>query len=104
MTHRQFAIWQLWLNEQWNRPDLTDMYLMQVACEVRRVLSQKPNDIKLEHFRLKFETGKPKASNGQAVTGGLTKEQKENLVKQMWMARLGGPGKIRGLPANPADA
>jgi len=31
---------------------------MQVACEVRRVLSSKPNRIKLSHFVLKFGAGR----------------------------------------------
>lgn len=28
---------------------------MQIAAEVRRVLSRKPRSIKLEHFKLKFK-------------------------------------------------
>lgn len=31
MTHRQFLVWRLWLREEWNRPNRTDHYIMQIA-------------------------------------------------------------------------
>lgn len=36
-------------------PSRSDYYAMQIAMEVRRVLSKHPNQIKLSHFKLKFE-------------------------------------------------
>lgn len=33
-------------------PNRSDYYLMQIAMEVRRVLSRNPNRIKLKHFKL----------------------------------------------------
>lgn len=54
MTHRQFMAWMEWLAEQWNVPSRSDAYQMQVACEVRRVLSRSPRSIQPKHFLLKF--------------------------------------------------
>lgn len=53
-TNRQYLSWMVYLDDLWNLPDLTCHYLMQIACEVRRVLSKDPNKIKDEHFKLKF--------------------------------------------------
>lgn len=44
----------LYLEEEYNRPSRTDYYLMQIAVEVRRVLSKKPALIKLKHFLIRF--------------------------------------------------
>jgi len=78
LTHRQYLAWQAWLNEQWNHPSLSDHYLMQIAAEVRRVLSRKPNEIKLEHFNLKFGRPEPVDQTSQA-----------ELAKAAWATRLG---------------
>ena len=56
MTYRQYITWLLWEEEEWNQPSRSDHYLMQIACEVRRVLSGKPNLIQPHIFRLKFRT------------------------------------------------
>lgn len=53
-TNRQFKSWMYYLDSLWNSPDLVCHYLMQIACEVRRVLSKNPNAVKDEHFKLKF--------------------------------------------------
>jgi hypothetical protein len=73
MTHRQFLAWQEWLLEDWNRPDKTDHYLMEVACEVRRVLSGNPRNIRLDHFRLKFGESKPAMTREQAAAASRSK-------------------------------
>lgn len=55
-THREYRTRLAWLDEQWNQPSRNDQYLMQIAMEVRRVLSKKPNAIELDHFKLEFGT------------------------------------------------
>lgn len=55
MTHREFQTRWAWLQEQWNNPSRTDYYLIQIAREVRAVLSKNPNQIKFEHLRIKFK-------------------------------------------------
>lgn len=73
------------------------MYLMQVACEVRRVLAKNPGDIKISDFRLQF------GKNDERV------EEKEDLDRAnanahvKWIGAFAGT-KIRGLNApHPVD-
>ena len=76
MSHREYLTRMAWLEENLNDPERSDFYLMQIAQEVRRVLSKKPNKIKLKDFRIKFT---PKVEN---VTSAMQKS------KQVWMAAL----------------
>ena len=55
MTHRQFAAWQMWLEEELNHPTKTEQYIMQNGLEVRRVLSRNPSAHKLGHMKLTFK-------------------------------------------------
>lgn len=82
MTHREFLTWQAWIDRQWNRPDRTDFYLMQVACEVRRVLSRKPAGIKIDDFRLPF------GEEGQRELKRQDAEEIAKQAKQGWAAYL----------------
>ena len=54
MSHRDVNMHIAWLNEQYHIPSRTDYYLMQIAQEVRRVLSKRKRSVKLKHFLLKF--------------------------------------------------
>lgn len=66
MTHRQYRTWQAWLDEQWGRPSRSDVYAMQTACEVRRVLSDDPNKHQIKDMVLQFDRG---AAGKQAQDG-----------------------------------
>ncbi|MHC4687246.1 MAG: hypothetical protein ACYTEW_23490, partial [Planctomycetota bacterium] len=63
------------MDEQWNRPSRSDQYLMQIAQEVRRVLSKDPEAIKLDHFKIRFELVEkkptPKLTRSQVSKRGL---------------------------------
>ncbi len=83
ITHRQFLTWQAWDAMEWNRPSRTDHYLMGVECEVRRVLSKKPNDIQPEHFKMKFNSGAQKPVRSEAY-----KQQISDVSKQIWLSRM----------------
>jgi len=48
MTHRQFEAWQEWLAMQWNLPDRSDHYMMQVAA------MQSSEQRTIDDFRIKF--------------------------------------------------
>lgn len=89
-THREYRTRSAWLDEQWNQPSRSDQYLMQIAMEVRRVLSKKPNVIQLDHFKLKFQSTEAKPTPKLSVAEltkqsiarwcgfvGLKKERKE---------------------------
>lgn len=50
----EFNEWIEYLNLQENEHDKHDFYLAQLACEVRRSYVDKPADVKLETFLIKF--------------------------------------------------
>lgn len=54
-TYREYQMWMAYFEEEWKEPTLSDYYLMQIAQEVRRVLSKNPNNVKLEDFQIKFQ-------------------------------------------------
>lgn len=80
-TLREYRIWMAYLDEQWNQPNRTDHYLMQIARDVKRVLSRHPGKIQLDDSKLTFEqkADKPKQ----------TKEQAAAVSKAAWMGRVG---------------
>ena len=51
---------------------------MQIAAEVRRVLSKNPGSIKIEHFRLKF-------GEKSAPTPKMTVEEAAAISKARWL-------------------
>lgn len=83
-THREYLLWMAWLAKQHDTPDRSDYYLMQIAAEIRRVLSKQPNKIKLEHFKLST-AGKP-----APVQQRETVEQS----KARWAGLVGYKGKL----------
>jgi ribosomal protein S19E (S16A) len=79
-TERELKTWLAWLDMQWNTPERSDWYLMQVACEVKRVLMKNPQSVGVQDFRLKFkDTGARPASTRQAALAS----------KMKWMGALG---------------
>jgi len=53
-THREYLLWMSYLYEELNTTSKNDLYLMQIAQEVRRVLSKKPSKIVLDDFQIRF--------------------------------------------------
>ncbi len=74
-----------WLEEEeWEHPNSTQYYLMQIAQEVRRVLTKKPGQVKLEHFKMEFSRAvQPPAKSKPA------KEKLARYVKSKWKAAVG---------------
>jgi hypothetical protein len=88
-THRQHLTWLAWLEMEWDRPGRSDHYLMSIACEVRRVLSKKPDRVKLDHFWLKFAAA---ADGGTSASLPASREQAAQASKARWgmmLAKLG---------------
>ena len=54
VTNREYLTWQAWFSDEMNRPSRSDYYLMQIACEVARVLAKDPRKIQQKHFLLEF--------------------------------------------------
>lgn len=81
LTHREFLMWDKWLEERWNNPDLSCHYLAQIALEVRRVLHQKPASVSLNDMLLKFTKPKPVVP--------LTPDEATKIHRAGWMSWLG---------------
>lgn len=95
LTHRQFLAWQEWLNLQWNEPDRTDHYLMQVSYDIRRVNAKNPSRVKYKDTRITFKdtraTAQEQKTNdtGEPVNEqGLTKEQVSAISKARWFGMM----------------
>jgi len=74
---------------EWNAPSRSDYYLMQIACEVRRVLRKNPESIKLDSFKIPFEF---ETSENPETAEGYTKEEIRQMqmdaIKSRWMRRV----------------
>lgn len=88
MTHRQFAVWQVWLSMEMNQPSRADHYAMQTAFYVARSSAKNPNGVSFNRFKLKFND-----SSGENETK-VSPEEMNARVVAMSLARL-GKGKIR---------
>lgn len=55
LTHRQFLTWEAWLRNEWNRPNRTDHYLMQLTAVVSNLVSQQQSDLSKYKIKWKFE-------------------------------------------------
>lgn len=93
MTHRQYAAWQEWLSAQWNVPNRSDHYAMQVAAEVARTpgrFTRSPPKIKLDQFRIPFVDEKPKpfVKRPGGPPGPLTKEEVAKFKVSMRKAQI----------------
>ncbi len=91
-TNRQYNVWMEWLRQQWNNPSRSDNYLMQIAVEVKRVLSKTPNKIKHDQFEIPFTFKKRKAVS-KLVAKEQTVEQATQRSKSRWFGWLGMKGK-----------
>lgn len=59
-SHREFLLRKEWVDSQWDRPDRTDYYLMQIAAQVYHVL--RKGAIDLNKFKIRFKSGAVKHS------------------------------------------
>ncbi len=83
-TSTEFVAWMIYFNDEVNHPTRQDHYLAQIAFEVHRANSSKPNSVTLKDFLLK--PGKP------TTTKPLTEEEKELRMQQskaFWMQATG---------------
>lgn len=76
--------WCQFFREEDNTPTTDQLYLAQIACEVRRVLAKDPNKITIKDFIFKFAPDKDEP---------LTEAQKQEHMqasKNAWAAMLAG--------------
>jgi|TARA_R110000824_G_scaffold89320_1_gene219036 hypothetical protein len=76
VSHREYKIWMRHFKEELNQPSRSDHYLMQIAQEVKRVLSKRPTKIKMKDFFLTFGNPEKKKT--------LTLEEKTKESKSFW--------------------
>ena len=82
-TWTEYLVWQTYLNQEFEKPSLTDHYLMQIACVLVNIFSGKGSKrLKMDDFKLKFR--KPKKA-----TGKLSLEQRVAQSKAAWFAVTG---------------
>lgn len=80
-THREYRTWTAWLEKQWSEPSRSDHYLMQIAREIRYVLSKKKMPGTFTMFKIPFGwTKKVKPP---------TEKQKVSQAKSRWLGLLG---------------
>lgn len=89
-THREFKLWNAWLDERWYQPTRSDYLLMRIAQRVQQVLAKNPNAIKLEHQEVFSRPKKPKRLSAKAKEAIVTSS------KSVWFAVTGLKGKERG--------
>lgn len=70
-----------WFNQQYDEPSRSDYYLMQIAQEVRRVLSKNPSRVRLLDFKLPF---------GKTSTDKKVKEDISKKAISRWIGYFGG--------------
>ena len=76
---RQFVTLLDWREEHHNVPEPLHYYLMQIACEARRVLAKKPGKIKMEHFQLQFGRSRKKGQEN------LSREEVAKRSMKRWL-------------------
>ena len=90
ISYREYLIWRHWLNKQWSVPSRTDYYLMQIAREIKRVLSANPDNISTLDFKIAFsdedEDQKPPPQDPKITA---------MHAKKLWMSRVGGNVTVR---------
>lgn len=85
-TRRQFLVWSLWVNQQWDTPTRSDWYLMQLSADVLRAAGAKK--VTTNDRRIKFSTGIEKPKKPPHPSFILTKERIQEMHKQRTVASL----------------
>lgn len=80
-TSSEFSEWLDYLDQDVNEFHREDYYLAQIAAEIRRMFSKKPNRIKVDDFLMRFAADK----------GGADTESAERVKasKSWWLGALG---------------
>jgi hypothetical protein len=92
LTLQQARLTLRWLDDEWNHPDRTDHYLMQIACAVVRSAVKDPKTISLDDFKLQMrrtKTVSPTAIKDPDMPGPLTKEQIRHILAVEAKQRMG---------------
>ncbi len=88
-TYRQKQAWLRWLRAQWNKPDRTDHYLMQIAQELRKSRTRPEHlaKVTLETLKIIFRL-KPKPIDLTPQEIEEKKKQATIFAKARWLGQL----------------
>ena len=81
ISHREYKLWLQLFEAEWNEPNRSDHYLMQIAQEVRRGNFKKAS-AKLSSYKIPFT--KPTATHQSE------REAYAKRAKALWMSRANG--------------
>lgn len=91
MTHRQFAAWQQWLEDQWNRPDRHDYYSMQAAQTNLRGKGMKAPPLEKMRIPFQFKNARPDAAKTPVGQTDQERRAAETRAAQArWLGWVGG--------------
>lgn len=96
-TNREFQLWELWYEQQWNKPSRTDNYLMALTEEVRRfryMFLKNPPPINDSDFKLTFT----RQTVEQKVQ--LSLQEKAARSKAIWIGAVTGAKRKPQEPTN----
>ena len=85
-TSTQFVMWIEYLNQEWNVPTKLDLYLAQIATEIRRTILKDPRKPKVKDFILKFTDSNKKEQTSVSKVDAKTKMERS---KAFWLGALG---------------
>jgi hypothetical protein len=93
-THRQYNAWQEYLDQEWNEPNRTDHYLMQVAELVLRPYLEKGVRVKLDDFKIPFRLrrGATPVNRDEVIQ---SKKRLAEISEHTWIGAVAGGGPIR---------
>lgn len=86
VSYSEYLIWIAYFELQLEDPSRTDLYLMQIACEIVRSRVKNPRGILLKDFVLKLNRREPKTADLKTITAH---------AKSVWAVRLGKPFRRR---------
>jgi hypothetical protein len=95
-TDRQRLVALTWLRMELNNPSRADLYAMQIACEVRRVLAKNPSGIKIKDFLL--TTSDRQTTQQSPPSDPALTLQKAEMAKSLWRMRLKEVGYVEQRP------
>lgn len=78
ITHREFRTWREWKKDQWNNPNRSDYYIMQLTGYVANIMGKRSWNIKDYKVPINFGGYDPQ-----------TFEQRVAADKSRWNARAG---------------
>lgn len=90
-TYREYNVWMTYLDSEWNKPNRSDYYLMQIALEIRRFMvgfSKGGKDPDMNDLVLPFTAQKNEHESEKEITPEEIKNRAE-ISKATWFARTG---------------